>query len=57
MMNLSNQFNPRLSRIEVSKIRQFDQQISSIPDVIEAYLGRTGFSDSRTCQTSRNNSD
>ncbi|EKZ0430671.1 TPA: pyridoxal phosphate-dependent aminotransferase [Enterococcus faecium] len=43
MMNLSNQFNPRLSRIEVSKIRQFDQQISSIPDVIKLTLGEPDF--------------
>ncbi|OFP98908.1 aromatic amino acid aminotransferase [Enterococcus sp. HMSC076E04] len=42
-MNLSNQFNPRLSRIEVSKIRQFDQQISSIPDVIKLTLGEPDF--------------
>lgn len=43
MMNLSNRFNPRLSRIEVSKIRQFDQQISSIPDVIKLTLGEPDF--------------
>lgn len=43
MMNLSNQFNPRLSRIEVSKIRQFDQQISSMPDVIKLTLGEPDF--------------
>ena len=42
-MNLSNRFNPRLSRIEVSKIRQFDQQISSIPDVIKLTLGEPDF--------------
>ncbi|MCO5434818.1 pyridoxal phosphate-dependent aminotransferase [Enterococcus faecium] len=43
MMNLSNRFNSRLSRIEVSKIRQFDQQISSIPDVIKLTLGEPDF--------------
>ena len=43
MMNLSNRFSPRLSRIEVSKIRQFDQQISSIPDVIKLTLGEPDF--------------
>ncbi|MDQ8460708.1 pyridoxal phosphate-dependent aminotransferase [Enterococcus faecium] len=43
MTNLSNRFSPRLSRIEVSKIRQFDQQISSIPDVIKLTLGEPDF--------------
>ncbi|WP_395533826.1 pyridoxal phosphate-dependent aminotransferase [Enterococcus faecium] len=43
MTNLSNRFSPRLSRIEVSKIRQFDQQISSILDVIKLTLGEPDF--------------
>ncbi|WP_165038014.1 pyridoxal phosphate-dependent aminotransferase [Enterococcus sp. ZJ1622] len=42
-MNLSNRFSPRLSRIEVSKIRRFDQQISSIPNIIKLTLGEPDF--------------
>ena len=43
-MNLHHRFNPRLAKIEVSQIRMFDQQISSIPGIIKLTLGEPDFS-------------
>ncbi|MDU4517410.1 MAG: pyridoxal phosphate-dependent aminotransferase [Lactococcus lactis] len=37
------QFNPNLDKIEISLIRQFDQQVSSIPDIIKLTLGEPDF--------------
>ena len=34
-MDLLKKFNPNLDKIEISLIRQFDQQVSSIPDIIK----------------------
>ncbi|MDU4895034.1 MAG: pyridoxal phosphate-dependent aminotransferase [Enterococcus hirae] len=42
-MNLTNRFNHRLTKIAVSQIRSFDQQISAIPDVIKLTLGEPDF--------------
>jgi aminotransferase len=42
-MNLQNRFNPNLSRIAVSKIRQFDQEVSGIPGIIKLTLGEPDF--------------
>ena len=42
-MNLTNRFNRRLAKVEISKIRSFDQQISSIPDIIKLTLGEPDF--------------
>ncbi|MGM0158240.1 aromatic amino acid aminotransferase [Enterococcus sp. AZ191] len=43
-MNLTNRFNRRLKTVEISKIRDFDQQISSIPGIIKLTLGEPDFS-------------
>lgn len=43
-MNMTNRFNPRLKNVEISKIRNFDQQISSIPGIIKLTLGEPDFS-------------
>ncbi len=43
-MNLTNRFNRRLATVEISKIRNFDQQISSIPGIIKLTLGEPDFS-------------
>ncbi len=43
-MNMTNRFNPRLKTVEISKIRNFDQQISSIPGIIKLTLGEPDFS-------------
>lgn len=43
-MNVTNRFNPRLKTVEISKIRNFDQQISSIPGIIKLTLGEPDFS-------------
>ena len=42
-MNLTQKFNPNLDRIAISLIRQFDQQVSSIPDIIKLTLGEPDF--------------
>ncbi|MGM9904421.1 aromatic amino acid aminotransferase [Enterococcus sp. 10A9_DIV0425] len=42
-MNLTQRFNPRLSKVEVSHIRMFDQQIASIPGIIRLTLGEPDF--------------
>lgn len=42
-MDLLKKFNPNLDKIEISLIRQFDQQVSSIPDVIKLTLGEPDF--------------
>ena len=42
-MDLSKCFNKNLNKIEVSMIRQFDQSISDIPDVLKLTLGEPDF--------------
>lgn len=42
-MDLIKKFNPNLDKIEISLIRQFDQQVSSIPDIIKLTLGEPDF--------------
>ena len=42
-MDLSKRFNKNLNKIEVSMIRQFDQSISDIPDVLKLTLGEPDF--------------
>ena len=42
-MDLLKKFNPNLDKIEISLIRQFDQQVSSIPDIIKLTLGEPDF--------------
>ncbi|BAQ23283.1 pyridoxal phosphate-dependent aminotransferase [Streptococcus troglodytae] len=42
-MDLSKRFNKNLDKIEVSMIRQFDQSISDIPDVLKLTLGEPDF--------------
>ena len=42
-MDLSKKFNPNLEKIEISLIRQFDQQVSEIPDMIKLTLGEPDF--------------
>lgn len=42
-MDLSKRFNKNLNKIEVSMIRQFDQSISDIPDILKLTLGEPDF--------------
>ena len=42
-MDLSNKFNTNLGKIEISKIREFDQEISKIPNVLKLTLGEPDF--------------
>ena len=42
-MDLTKKFNPNLDKIAVSLIRQFDQQVSSIPGIIKMTLGEPDF--------------
>lgn len=42
-MNLQNKFNHKIEEIAVSDIRQFDTQVSSIPDIIKLTLGEPDF--------------
>lgn len=43
MSNLTNRFNPQLSKIAVSLIRQFDERVSSIPNILKLTLGEPDF--------------
>lgn len=43
LSQLTNRFNPQLSKIAVSLIRQFDEQVSSIPDMLKLTLGEPDF--------------
>ncbi|GAB2024860.1 pyridoxal phosphate-dependent aminotransferase [Lactovum odontotermitis] len=42
-MDLSHKFNRQLSKITVSLIRQFEQKISQIPDILKLTLGEPDF--------------
>lgn len=42
-MDLTKKFNPNLDKIAVSLIRQFDQEVSSIPGIIKMTLGEPDF--------------
>jgi len=42
-MNLQNRFAPQLSEIAVSLIRQFDEKVANIPDIIRLTLGEPDF--------------
>lgn len=42
-MDLSHRFNKNLDKIQISLIRQFDQAISSIPNVLRLTLGEPDF--------------
>ncbi|MFC5631462.1 MULTISPECIES: pyridoxal phosphate-dependent aminotransferase [Streptococcus] len=42
-MDMSNRFNKNLNKIEVSMIRQFDQSISGIPNILKLTLGEPDF--------------
>ena len=42
-MNLQEQFNPNLDKISISKIREFDQKISDIPNILRLTLGEPDF--------------
>ncbi len=42
-MDLTTKFNPNLDKIAVSLIRQFDQQVSTIPGIIKMTLGEPDF--------------
>lgn len=42
-MDLSKRFNKNLDKIEVSLLRQFDQSISGIPDMLRLTLGEPDF--------------
>ncbi|MCH4168174.1 MAG: pyridoxal phosphate-dependent aminotransferase [Streptococcaceae bacterium] len=42
-MSLVNRFNPQVSKIEISKIRQFDQEVSKIDGILKLTLGEPDF--------------
>ncbi|MBS7576188.1 MULTISPECIES: pyridoxal phosphate-dependent aminotransferase [unclassified Enterococcus] len=42
-MSLINRFNPQVSKIEISKIRQFDQEVSKIDGILKLTLGEPDF--------------
>lgn len=42
-MDLTKKFNPNLDKIAVSLIRQFDQEVSSIPGIIKMTMGEPNF--------------
>ncbi|MDR2832861.1 MAG: pyridoxal phosphate-dependent aminotransferase [Streptococcaceae bacterium] len=42
-MNLNNKFAPQLDKIAISIIRQFDEKVSDIPDIIKLTLGEPDF--------------
>ena len=39
MVDLTNKFNPQVGKIAVSLIRQFDERVSSIPNILKLTLG------------------
>lgn len=43
MNKLQHRFNPQVSKIAVSLIRQFDERVSSIPNVLKLTLGEPDF--------------
>lgn len=42
-MDLSHRFNQNINKIAVSEIRQFDQEVSKIPNIIKLTLGEPDF--------------
>ena len=43
MNPLQHRFNPQVNKIAVSLIRQFDERVSSIPDILKLTLGEPDF--------------
>lgn len=43
MTDMTARFNPNLDKIEISLIRQFDQEVSSIPGILKLTLGEPDF--------------
>lgn len=43
MVDLTNKFNPQVGKIAVSLIRQFDERVSSIPNILKLTLGEPDF--------------
>lgn len=43
MNKLQHRFNPQVSKIAISLIRQFDERVSNIPDVLRLTLGEPDF--------------
>ncbi|EOT41967.1 pyridoxal phosphate-dependent aminotransferase [Enterococcus columbae] len=43
MVDLTKKFNPQVGKIAVSLIRQFDERVSSIPDILKLTLGEPDF--------------
>ncbi len=43
MADVSRRFNPRLDQIAVSMIRQFDERVSTIPNILKLTLGEPDF--------------
>ena len=41
LVDLTNKFNPQVGKIAVSLIRQFDERVSSIPNILKLTLGET----------------
>lgn len=42
-MSLKDKFNPQLSKIEISRIRQFDQEVSKIDGILKLTIGEPDF--------------
>ncbi|OJG26401.1 aromatic amino acid aminotransferase [Enterococcus columbae DSM 7374 = ATCC 51263] len=43
LVDLTKKFNPQVGKIAVSLIRQFDERVSSIPDILKLTLGEPDF--------------
>jgi len=43
MTDLTNRFNKQVDKIAVSLIRQFDERVSSIPNILKLTLGEPDF--------------
>ena len=43
MHDLTKKFNPQVGKIAVSLIRQFDERVSTIPNILKLTLGEPDF--------------
>lgn len=52
MNKLQQRFNPQVNQIAVSLIRQFDERVSSIPNILRLTLGEPDFNTAKAVKTS-----
>ena len=52
MNKLQQRFNPQVNQIAVSLIRQFDERVSSIPNILRLTLGEPDFNTAESVKTS-----